>query len=116
MFQGVTGGYKGVQWITGDYKGLQGVPRGYRKSFFLTRMSPGTFSWSNLYKTEKLNKSLILTKTMDLPFGKKKTNFTFFVNRCSNSLERLLFYPERQQTLFLDLFLINTEDEKTSTF
>ena len=99
MFQGVTGGYKGLQLITGDYKGLhwftrgykglrgvprgyrgvtkdynglQGITRGYRKSFFLTRMSPGTFSWSNLYKTEKWNKSLILTKTMDLPFGKKK--------------------------------------------
>ena len=28
----------------------------------------------------------------------------------------LLFHTERQQTLFLDLFLINTKHEKTSTF
>ena len=32
-----------------------------------------------------------------------------------HGVTRLLFYLERQQTLFLDLFLINTKDEKTST-
>ena len=49
---------------------------------------------------------------MDLPLWKK----AFFINRCSNSLKRLLFYPEREQTLFLDLCLINRKDEKTLTF
>ena len=52
---------------------------------------------------------------MELPLW-KKVNFAFFVNRCSRSLERLISCAERQQTLFLDLFLINTKDEKTSTF
>ena len=46
----------------------------------------------------------------------KKANFAFFVNRCSNSLERLLFYAECQENVFLHVFLMNTEDEKTSTF
>ena len=49
---------------------------------------------------------------MDQPFL-KKANFAFFVKRCSNILEKLL---ERQQTLFLDLFLIKTNDEKNSFF
>ena len=35
------------------------------------------------------------------------------IKRCSNILETLL---EHQQTLFLDLFLINTSDEKKFTF
>ena len=52
---------------------------------------------------------------MDLPLW-KKTNAAFFINRCSNSFERLFFYAERQQTLYLDLCLINTKYEKTSTF
>ena len=56
---------------------------------------------------------------MELPLW-KKVNFAFFVNRCSRTLERLISCAERQQTrqqtLFLDLFLINTKDEKTSTF
>ena len=46
---------------------------------------------------------------MELPLW-KKVKFAFFVNRCSRSLERLLSCAERQQTLFLDLFLINTKD------
>ena len=33
-----------------------------------------------------------------------------------NSRERLLYYRERQETHFLDLFLINTKGKKTSTF
>ena len=51
-------------------------------------------------------------KTMEVPLS-KKANFAVFINRCSTSLERLLFYLERQETLFLDLCLINTKDEKT---
>ena len=54
---------------------------------------------------------------MDLLLSKKKeVNFEFFINRCSNSLERLLFHSECQQNVFLDLFVMNTKDEKTSTF
>ena len=46
----------------------------------------------------------------------EKSKFSYFLNRCSNSLERLLFYPEVQQTPFLDVCFIKTKDEKTSTF
>ena len=54
---------------------------------------------------------------MDLLLSKKKeVNFAFFINRRSNSLERLLFHSECQQNVFLDLFVMNTKDEKTSTF
>ena len=39
---------------------------------------------------------------MDLLLSKKKeVNFEFFINRCSNSLERLLFHSECQQNGFL---------------
>ena len=56
--QGVTRGYMGLQGVTrggkgvtrGD-KGLQGVTKDYR-NFFLTRMFPDTFSWSNLHKNQ----------------------------------------------------------------
>ena len=46
----------------------------------------------------------------------EKENFEFFIKRCSNSLERLLFYSEREQTLFDHLFVINTKDEKRQLF
>ena len=46
----------------------------------------------------------------------KKSKFCVFINRCSNSLERLLFHLECQQNGFLDLFVMNTKDKKTSTF
>ena len=52
---------------------------------------------------------------MELPLW-KIVKFAFFVNRCSRSLERLISCAERQQTLFLDLFLINTKDEKKTFF
>ena len=56
MFQGVTGGYKGLQVVTGGDKALQGVTKDYR-NFFLTRTLPDTFSWSILHKKTKLKKS-----------------------------------------------------------
>ena len=51
---------------------------------------------------------------MDYPLW-KNSNFTFFVHTCFYGLYRFLFYLERQQTLFLDLFLIKRKDEKIST-
>ena len=36
--------------------------------------------------------------------------------RIIETIERLLFYLERQETLFLDLVLINKKHEKSSTF
>ena len=50
---------------------------------------------------------------MDLPLW-KKANFAFFINRCSYSFERFLFYSQRQQTLFLDLCLRNGPDKNDS--
>ena len=58
-FQGVTGGYKGLQGgykrlqgVTGGYKGLQRVGKDYR-NFFLTRTFPDTFSTSILHKNQR---------------------------------------------------------------
>ena len=102
-----------VTWGHGRYKGFKGGTRTYRvwtKNVFLTRTSQDTFSWSILHKNKRWKHLKFWTKTMDL------SPFLFFIKRCCNSLERLFFHPEGQQTLFLDLFLINTEDEKTSTF
>ena len=132
--QEVTGGYKGLQGVTGGDKGLQGVTRGDRgwqgvtggdkglqevsknyRNFFLTRTFPETFSWSIFHKNESWRNLKFLTNTMDPPLW-KNSNFAFFVHSCFFSLWRLLFYLERQQTLFLDVFLIKTKDEKTSTF
>ena len=43
--QGVTGGYRGSHRVIGAYKGLQ-------KTFFVSRTSPDTFSWSILHKKQ----------------------------------------------------------------
>ena len=129
--QGVTRGYRGLQGVTRGYKGLQGVTRGYKEwkkvtggyrglqriieTFFQTRTFPDTFSCSILHKNQSGRNLKFFTKTMDWPLW-KNFNFAFFVNGCFYSLWRHLFCLERQQTVFLDLFLINTRHEKTSTF
>ena len=122
--QEVTGGYKGLQGVTKGYKGLQGVTRGKRgwqgvtkdyRNFFLTRTFQDTFSRSILHKSQSWRNLKFLTKTMDQNLW-KNSNFAFFINSCFYSLQRLLFYLEPQQSLFLDVVLINTKDEKTSTF
>ena len=122
--QGVKRGYRGLQevtrgdrgWkgVTGGDKVLQGVSKNYR-NFFLTRTFPDTFSWSIFHKNQSWRNLKFLTNTMDPPLW-KNSNFPFFVHSCFYSLWRLLFYLERQQTLFIDVFLIKTKDEKTSTF
>ena len=111
--QGVTWSYKGLEGVTGGYKGLQGVKRPYsglQINFFITRASPETFSWFIFHNTSSWISLNFLTKTMDLPLW-KKANFAFFINRCSYSIERFLFYSQRQQTLFLDLCLRNGPDK-----
>ena len=108
----------GRQEVTGGYKRLQGVTRAYSRLqiyFFLTKTTPKTDSWSVLNNNTSWINLQFLTKTVDLPLL-KTANFEFFINRCSSSLERLLYYPEFLQTLFLHLCLINRKDEKTSTF
>ena len=112
--QGVTWGYRRLQLVTRGDKGWQGVTKDYT-NFFLTRTFPDTFSWSILHKNQSWRNLYFLIKMMDYPLW-KNSNFAFFVNSCFYSLWILLFYLECQQTLFLDLFLINTKDEKTSTF
>ena len=57
--QGVTRGYRRLQWdtrgykelqgVTGGDKGLQGVTKDYR-NFFLTRTFQVTFAWVILHK------------------------------------------------------------------
>ena len=111
FFIGVTGGYKGLQGLTGGYNG---VTKDFR-NFFLGRTFPNTLSWSILHKNKSWRNLKLWTKRMDQPLW-KNSYFAFFINRCSCSSERLLFYLERQQTLFLYLFFINTKHEKTSTF
>ena len=52
---------------------------------------------------------------MDLTPG-KNLKFAFFLKICSYCLLRLGFYLERQQTLFLDLFLIKRKKNKFDFF
>ena len=59
--QGVTRGYKKLQWVTRGYKGLQGVTRGDKglqgvtkdyRNILLTRTFPDAFYWSILHKNQ----------------------------------------------------------------
>ena len=90
--QGVTRGYIRLQGVTSAYRGLQ-------INFFLSRTFPGTFLWSIFHNNKSWINLKILTKTMDFFFS-NKANFSFFINRCSKSLETLLFYPEHQHQHF----------------
>ena len=110
----VTRGYKGSQGVTGGQRGLHRVIGGYKgleKSLFLNRTSSDSFSWSVLHKKQRWRNLKLMTKTMDLPQG-KNLKFAFFLEICSYCLLRLVFYLERQQTLFLDLFLIKTKEKQ----
>ena len=122
--QEVTGGYKGLQEVTRGYKGYEGVTRGDRgwqwvtkdyRNFFLTRTFADTSSWSILHENQSWRNLKFLRKTMDQNLC-KNSNFAFFINSCFYSPWTLFFYLEPHQTLFLDLFLINTKHEKTATF
>ena len=125
--KGVTGAYEGLQGVTRGYKGLQGlqgvtlgdkgwhwVKRDYT-NFFRTRTLSDSFSWSILHKNQSWRNLKFLTKTMDSPLW-KNSYFAFFINSFFIVFKGFFFYLERQQPLFLDLLLINTKDEKTSTF
>ena len=85
---GITRGYKGLHVVTRAYRGLQ-------INFFLSRTFPKTFFWFILHNNKSGINLKILTKTIDFFFS-NKANFAFFINRCSKSLETLLFYPEHQ--------------------
>ena len=91
-----------------------------RKACLLTRTSPNTFSGSILHKTKRSKHFKVSTKTMDhgpKPWTLcKNANFVGFWNRCFSCSERLVCYLKRQQTLFLDLFLIYTKHEKIFNF
>ena len=76
--QGVTGAYMGIHWVTGGYKRL-------KRTCFLTRTSPDTFSWSVLHKNQRWRNLKFLTKTMDQNLW-KHSNFAFFINSCFYSL------------------------------
>ena len=49
-------------------------------------------------------------------FWTKKGNFATFLNRCFHGEERLLFYIERHQTLFLGQISLKRNDKEISNF
>ena len=102
VLQRVTGGYRGLHEVARGYKSLEGL----RKNIFLTRTSRDTFSWSILYKNQSGRKWWTY-------FFWKKANFAFFINRCSNSLERLLFHASKT---FFSIFFWWTQRTKNFNF
>ena len=99
--QGVTRGYKGLQGFTGGDKGLERSQIPFLGLFCIK------------IKVEEI--SIFLPKRWTNPFGKILI-LLFSYTVVFIVFKGFFFYLERQQTLFLDLFLINTKDEKTSTF
>ena len=96
--QGVTWAYWGLQGITGSYKGLQRVTRGYRRLQWVTR------GYMGLQGVTRGDRGLQGLQGLQGVTGGDK------------GLQRIIetfFYLEPQQTLYLDLFLIKTKDEKT---
>ena len=119
VLQAVTGGYKGWQVVTKGYKGWQGFRRSYMG---LQRILEPFF---------KLERFQILFLGLFCIKIKVEEMSNFWSKRWTNALEKILilrfwstlvfkvfkgffFCLERQQTLFLDFFLFNTKDEKTS--
>ena len=82
-----------------------------RQASFLTKTLRNTFLLFILHKKQSWRNLKLLTKTMDLPLW-KNSNLRLFIKICSSCLERLVFYLERQQTLFLGLFFIKTKEKK----
>ena len=90
--QGVTRGYKSLQGGAGGYKGLPEVTRGDR----------GLHWTIETFFEQERSQILFLGR--------------FFINSCSYGFSKRLFYVERQETLFLNLCLINTKYRKNSSF
>ena len=86
-----------------------------RQACFLTRTLRNAFLLFILHKKQSWRNLKLLTKTMNLPLW-KNSNLRLFIKICSSCLERLVFYLERQQTLFLDLFFIKTKEKKRINF